>query len=87
MIVNIIEMIAGAVFDFLNTIFGLLPEMPFGPDDLEIFQNDSIVMQALGWLNWLLPVQMAAGVVALWATAMLAYIGVKLSIKYSSKLA
>lgn len=86
MIVNFIEMLAGAVFDVLNTIFGFLPAMPFGVDDLELFSSDSIVMQVLAWMNYFLPLQYAAAIVALWSTAMLAYVGIKLSIKYSARL-
>lgn len=87
MLVNFIEMLAGTVFSVLETLFGFLPQMPFGVSDLDSYMNDSLLVTVLSWMNYFLPLQPAATIVAVWSTAMLAYIGVKLSIKYGSKLA
>lgn len=86
MLVKFIEMLGGAVFNVIETLFGFLPQMPFGVNDLGNWANDSLIVTVLRWMNYFLPLQPAAALVAVWSTAMLAYVGVKLSIKYGSKL-
>lgn len=86
MISDFFGFLIGGVFDFLSGLFGILPQMPFSADDVRAFLGVEIVDQALGWANYFLPLDIAAGILALWSTAMMAYVGVKLAMKYTGEI-
>ena len=86
MIGDFLDMLASTIFDFLEGFFGLLPQMPFTANDLQSYLNVEMVSTVMGWVNWFLPLDVASSIVALWSTAMMAYVGLKLSIKYTGKL-
>lgn len=86
MIVKFIEMLAGAVFDVIGTVFSFLPQMPFGTNDLQQYMNDSLVVKVIQWMNFFLPLDVATAVISVWAAAMMTFIGVKLAVKYGTKL-
>lgn len=87
MIADFLNFLADGVFGFLEGFFGLLPQMPISADDIgDMITGSQIVTTSLGWVNYFLPLDMAASMVALWCTAMMAYIGLKLAIKYSEKI-
>lgn len=85
MISDFLEMLAGTVFSLITKLFSVLPAMPFTTDDITQYMEDNLVVQALAWFNWLFPVDVAAAIIGLWSTAMLAYVGLKLAIKYSGR--
>lgn len=86
MIADFFEFLMNGVFDFFQGFFGLFPSMPFSAEDLSEMMGLNIVSQVLGWVNYFLPLDVASAILALWAAAMMAYIGLKLSIKYSEKI-
>lgn len=86
MIADFFEMLSGVVFSVLNSIFDLLPVMPYGVSDLQAYMSDSIVGTMLSWMNYFLPIVPATAMISLWATGMMAYIGIKLAMKYSNRL-
>ena len=86
MISEFLNFLASSVFDFLEGFFSLLPAMPFTSTDLQSMLNTSLVAQVMGWVNYFLPLDIASSILALWATAMMAYVGLKLSIKYTGKI-
>ena len=86
MIADFLEFLANGVFDFLNGFFGLFPQMPVTGDEVEQMGSITLVQDVVGWVNYFLPIDIAAGILALWATAMMAYVGFKLAIKYSEKI-
>ena len=86
MISEFLQMMSDVVFDLLNKIFGIFPQMPFDISNLEEQITNNIIYKAIQWMNYFLPVDMMLGTLALWSTAMMAYIGMKLAIKYSERL-
>ena len=87
MIADFLNFLANGIFDFLEGFFGLLPQMPITADDIgDMIEGSNIVSTSLGWMNYFLPLDVAASLVALWCTAMMAYVGLKLAIKYSEKI-
>lgn len=86
MISEFLEMMTDVVFDLLNKIFGIFPAMPFNIGSLEDQITNNIIYKSLQWMNYFLPIDMMLGTLALWSTAMMAYIGMKLAIKYSQGL-
>lgn len=83
MISDFLDFLIGGVFDLLSGILGIFPQMPFTSDDLQQYMNVDLVSSVYGWINYFLPLDIASSIVALWATAMMAYIGIKMAIKYS----
>jgi len=86
MIGDFLNFLANGVFDFMDGFLGLLPQMPITAGDISQYASADIVASILGWVNYFLPINVASSIVGLWCTAMLAYVGLKLSIKYTSKL-
>lgn len=86
MIADFLEFLSNGIFDFLEGFFGLLPAMPFSADDLTDMMGFQIISNVLSWVNYFLPLDIAASMIALWCTALMAYVGLKLSIKYSEKI-
>lgn len=86
MIGDFFTFLVGGVFDFLSGMFGILPQMPIGTDDLTAITGNEILTTGLAWANYFLPLGWAASTVALWATGMMAYLGIKLAIKYSGEI-
>lgn len=86
MIASFIEMLVNSVFDFLGGFFTLFPSNPVDVDSLASTLNSDGVTAVYSWVNWFLPFDIAAPTVALWATAMMAYVGLKLAFRYSDGL-
>lgn len=76
------------VMAFLDGMLSTLPTLP--PEilgALDGFTGVSIVVEVLAWVNWFLPLSTASVVIALWGTAMMAYLGIKMAIRYSEGIA
>lgn len=86
MIGDFLDFLIGGIFDLLHGIFGIFPQMPFGADELSEMMGLDIVATVFGWINYFIPLDVASSITALWATAMMAYIGIKLAIKYSTEI-
>lgn len=86
MITRFFEMLSGFVFDLLNMFVGLLPPMPFNLDAVNAFLSNNIVVAVLQWVNYFVPVEVCCGILALWSTAMLGYVGIKMAVNYSGSL-
>lgn len=86
MIASFFDFLLNGVFDFMTGLFGLLPRMPFSVNDVRAFLGIDIVNTALGWANYFLPLDVAAGILALWSTGMMAYVGIKLAMKYTGEI-
>lgn len=56
----IVDLLTG----FVSMLTGVLPQSPF--QDLTLGEATGV---ALGWLNWLVPVQQMLGIFSLWLTA------------------
>lgn len=83
MIGEFLNFLADAVFGFLNGIIGIFPQMPFEVGDYLDLSGVEMVHTILSWVNWFLPLDVAAAIIALWCTAMLAYLAVKMAMRYS----
>lgn len=86
MIASFFDFLLNGVFDFMAGLFGLLPRMPFSANDVRNLLGVDIVNTALGWANYFLPLDIAAGILALWSTGMMAYVGIKLAMKYTGEI-
>lgn len=86
MIADFFEFLLNGVFDFLNGVLGILPHMPFDASQIQSWLHLSEVSTVMGWINYFLPLDVASSIVALWATALMAYVGVKLALKYTGEI-
>lgn len=86
MIGDFLDFLIGGVFDLLHGLLGIFPQMPFGSEDVADLMAFDIVGEVYGWINYFLPLDIASSIVALWSAGMMAYIGVKLAIKYSTEV-
>lgn len=86
MLISFFEMLANYVFDFLESFFAIFPPMPFDTTIISETLNLPLVATVFGWVNYFLPLDVASSIVALWTTAIMAYVGLKLAFKYSKDL-
>lgn len=86
MIANLFEVISGAIFNVLGTIFGMLPAMPYSVSDFIEYMDNNLVINMVSWMNYFLPIGEATAIISVWATAMMSYVGVKLAIKYGNRV-
>ena len=86
MIAGFLNFLAGGVFSVLNMILDFFPSMPIDLEDLDELFGTNVVVEILSWVNYFVPVSVCCGIVALWATGMMAYVGLKMAIKYSESL-
>lgn len=86
MIADFLDMLVGGIFDFLGGFFSIFPQMPVSANDLNAYMDGGIVTTVLSWMNYFLPLDVASGIVALWATGMMAYVGLKLAMKYTGEI-
>lgn len=86
MIGDFFNFLTGAIFDFFNGFFSIFPQMPFDAQQVSDMMGLQIVATVLSWVNYFLPLDVAAATIALWSTAMMAYVGIKLALKYTEKI-
>lgn len=86
MIADFFEFLLNGVFGFFEGFFSIFPEMPFDAEDLSQMMNLGMVSDVMGWVNYFLPLDIAAAIVALWSTAMMAYVGLKLALRYTGEI-
>lgn len=86
MIAKFFVMLSGFVFSVLDVILGFLPQMPFDLSALNDFMSNNIVITVISWINFFIPVSVCCGILALWSTAMLGYVGLKMAVNYSKGL-
>lgn len=86
MIASFLDFLANGIFSFLDGFFSILPQMPISVSDLESLRSLQIVNTVLSWVNYFIPLSAASAIVALWATSMMAYIGIKLAMKYTGEV-
>lgn len=86
MLTSFFDMLFGYVFDFLNGFFGLFPTMPINTQTVSDMLNLPLVATVFGWVNYFLPLDIASSIVALWTVAIMAYVGLKLAMRYSKEL-
>lgn len=86
MLASFFETLFGYVFDFLNGFFGLLPVMPIDNQSISSMLNLPLMQTVFGWVNYFLPLDIASSIVALWTVGIMAYVGLKLAIRYSKEL-
>lgn len=84
MITDFLNMLGGAVFDFLDGLLGIFPAANVQVQDF--LTATGMTAQMLGWINWFLPLDIASSILALWAVSMLAYLGIKMAMRYSGEL-
>lgn len=86
MIGDFFNMLLGGIFDFFNGFFGIFPQMPTDLDRLRQMLGLDLASTVFGWVNWFLPLDIASSIVAIWSVAIMAYVGLKISLKYTSKI-
>lgn len=86
MIANFLDFLAQNVFGFINGLLGIFPQMPDTTEQLQTMSDVEIVGKVLSWVNWFLPLDIAASIIALWAVAMMAYLGIKMAMKYTGEI-
>lgn len=86
MLTSYFEMLFGYIFDFLNLLFQIFPPMPIDNDAIAQSLNLPMVATVFGWVNYFLPLDVASSIVALWSVGIMAYVGIKLAIRYSKEL-
>ena len=86
MIGEFFNFLANTVFGFLNGLIDIFPAMPINADELETLAGVDIVGTIIAWVNWLLPIEVAATIIGLWANAMLLYLGIKLAMKTTAEV-
>lgn len=86
MLTSFFDMLFGYVFDFLNGFFGLFPTMPIDAQTVSDMLNLPLVATVFSWVNYFLPLDIASSIVALWTVAIMAYVGLKLAMRYSKEL-
>lgn len=86
MIGDFLEFLTGGIFDFLNGLLGIFPRAEIDADVLEQFTGAGITGEVLSWVNYFLPLDIAAAIVALWATGMIAYLGIKMALRYTGEI-
>lgn len=86
MLVNFLNMLGGAAFDLIGKLFSILPAMPDSLSNVQQYMNDSLVGKVLAWVNWFLPLDVAGGIVAVWAAGMMAYVTFQVVSKYAGKV-
>lgn len=64
--IDVILSFLNGVLGFLN---GLLPDSPFS----DIIQSNEMMLNALGWLNWLVPINDLMAFFSVYLVALLAY--------------
>lgn len=87
MITTFINFLVSSVYDFLHGVLGLFPQMPDSINIVRDLFGIEIVAQVYGWVNWFLPLDIASTIVGVWCTAIMAYVGIKLAIRYSAQIA
>lgn len=83
MFAQFLDFLIGGVFDFLGSFIGILPHMPMS-DIQGAITTAGTVQTVLAWINWFLPVDIAATIITVWCTSMMAYVVAKLGFKYAS---
>lgn len=86
MIGDFFDFLGDNIFGFLNGILGIFPEMPIDTDQISSLAGTQIVGKVLGWVNWFLPLDVASVMLALWSTAMLTYLGIKMAMRYTGEI-
>lgn len=86
MIAQFLDFLIGGVFDFLGGFFGLFPQMPDMTTGIRDMLGLELVSEVFGWVNYFLPLDIASSIVGLWSVAIMAYVGLKLAIKYAGDL-
>lgn len=86
MIADFLEFLSNGVFDFLGSFLGIFPRSEVDADVLEQFTGAGITGEVLSWVNYFLPLDIAAAIIALWATGMIAYLGIKMALRYTGEL-
>lgn len=75
-----------AILGLFNTIFGflgnLLPDSPFTG---MVQVNDSL-LQGIGWLNWLVPINEMLAMMALWLVACVAVVAVRTALDVTGSI-
>lgn len=64
--IDVILSFLDGILGFLN---GLLPDSPFA----DIIASNEVMLNALGWLNWLVPISDLLGIFSVYLVALLAY--------------
>lgn len=82
MIANFLEWLSGGVFELLEAVIGILPAMPLSADALSSYLGDNIVITALQWVNYLMPIPAMLAIFGTWSAAIIGYSSVKLALKY-----
>lgn len=83
MISAFLEFLMNGVMSFMNGFFGLFPTMPDNIQQLRQMLGLDMVETVFGWVNYFLPLDIASSIVALWSAAIMAYVALKLGIKYT----
>lgn len=78
-----LDFLIGGVFDFLGSFIGILPHFPMS-DIKDAIDAYGAIEDVLCWVNWFLPVDIAATIITVWCTSMMAYVVAKLGFKYAS---
>lgn len=86
MIGEFFSFLAGSVFDFINGLLGIFPRVPDVTSQLVELSGVQSVITVLQWVNWLLPLDIASALIALWAVAMLSYLGIKMALRYTGEI-
>ena len=86
MIGDFFDFLGDSIFGFLNGLIGIFPEMPVDTEQIENLASTQIVGNVLGWVNWFLPLDVAAVIFGLWSAAMLTYLGIKMAMRYTGEI-
>lgn len=84
MIGNFLEFLSGSVFDLLDMLLNVLAPASAMNYTGQIYalMDSPIVQTSLSWVNYFLPIQQAAIVVAAWGAIMFAFVAFKLVIGF-----
>lgn len=86
MIASFLDFLSDSVFGFINGLLNIFPSMPVDTEQLSTLSGFQIVGDVLSWVNWFLPLDIAASIIALWAVAMMTYLGIKMAMRYTGEI-
>lgn len=86
MISDFFEFLSSGVFTFLNGLLSIFPQSNIDPDVISQYMGVGITSEVLSWVNYFLPLDVAAAIIALWATGMIAYLGIKMAMRYTGEI-
>lgn len=89
MLSDFLDFLLNGIFGFLDGLLGIFPASPWEEIEEAVSgfgQSLQIVQDVLAWINWLMPLNIAATITSIWIVAVFAYIAIKVGFKYAHSL-